>query len=161
MRLRYLTLLLAVASLVVASPASADTGFAANLNSAQEVPVNASPGTGTATLILNNAQTSLSYTVTYQNLVANRTAAHIHGPAAPGVNAGVVHGLLGQFGTTSGGAAGAWAIDAVNVGRLFAGTLYVNIHSGTFPGGEIRGQIDGAPTSTQSTTWGRLKKLYK
>lgn len=160
MRLRYVALLLALVSLAMTSPAQADTGFSATINAAQEVPTNASLGTGTATLVLNNAQTSLSYVVTYSGLTANRTAAHIHGPAAPGVNAGVVHGLLNQTGTTSGGANGSWAITPAHVTNLINGLLYINIHTGNFPGGEIRGQINGNPTPTNSTTWGRLKKLY-
>ena len=160
MRLRYAALLLAVVSLAFTSPAQADTGFAATIDAAQEVPTNASPGTGSATLVLNNAQTSLSYSVTYTGLTSNRTNAHIHGPAPAGVNAGVLHGLQNQTGTTSGSANGVWAIPAANVTHLFNGQLYINIHSANFPGGEIRGQIVGAPTSARSTTWGRLKKLY-
>lgn len=160
MRLRYFVLLVALVSLAVAGTAQADTGFAATIDGLQEFPANASAGTGTATLVLNNAQTLLSYVVTYQDLSSDRTAAHIHGPAPLGENATVVHGLLNQFGTTSGGASGTWAIPAVNVGHLFSGLLYVNIHSQNFLPGEIRGQISGAPTSSRATTWGRLKKLY-
>jgi hypothetical protein len=161
MRLRYVVSLFAVAALAVASPALADTGFFASLDGLQEVGPNASPGTGTATLVLDNAQANLSYVVTYTGLTAARTAAHIHGPAAPGVNAGVLHGLLNQTGTTSGSANGVWALSATNVGQLFSGLLYVNIHTSNFPGGEIRGQINGAPTASRATTWGRLKKLYQ
>lgn len=160
MRLRYTALVLA-AALLSAAPASADTGFSAVINGAQEVPANASPGTGTATLVLNNAQTQLSYSVTYQNLTSNRTAAHIHGPAAPGTNAGVLHGLLNQTGTTSGSMNGVWNLSATNVSQLLNGLLYINIHSVNFGPGEIRGQINSNPTSTRATTWGRLKTLYR
>lgn len=160
MRLRYTALVLA-AALLSAVPASADTGFSATINGAQEVPANASPGTGTATLVLNNSQTQLSYSVTYQNLTSNRTAAHIHGPAAPGTNAGVLHGLQNQTGTTSGSMNGVWNLSATNVTQLFNGLLYINIHSVNFSPGEIRGQINSNPTSTRSTTWGRLKTLYR
>ena len=160
MRLRYVVVL-AVAALAFASPALADTGFSASLDGLQEVGPNASPGTGSATLVLDNAQANLSYVVTYSGLTAARTAAHIHGPAAPGVNAGVLHGLLNQTGTTSGSANGVWAIPAAQLPNLFNGLMYLNIHTGNFPGGEIRGQINGAPTASRATTWGRLKKLYQ
>ena len=161
MRLRYVVALFAIAALAVVRPVSADTGFAASINAAQEVPTNGSTGTGSATLVLDNAQANLSYTVTFTGLTSNKSAAHIHGPAAPGVNAGVLHGLLNQTAAaTSGSAFGVWALSPTNVTQLFSGLLYINIHSLNFPGGEIRGQIDGAPTATRATTWGRLKKLY-
>lgn len=162
MRLRYTAVLLALAALVVTSPAQADTGFSATINAAQEVPTNASTGTGSATLVLNTAQTQLSYSVTFSGLTSNKSAMHIHGPAAPGVNAGVLHGLLNQSPAgTSGFASGVWNIPAANLTHLFNGLLYINIHSVNFSPGEIRGQIIGNPTSTRGTTWGRLKQLYK
>jgi len=162
MRLRYVVALLALVSLAAASPVLADTGFTANLDAIQEVPTNGSTGTGTATLVLDAAQANLSYVVTFSGLTSNKTAAHIHGPAAPGFNAGVLHGLLNQTAAaTSGSANGVWAIPAANVTQLFNGQLYVNVHTVNFGGGEIRGQILGSPTAANSTTWGRLKKLYK
>lgn len=52
-----------------------------------------------------------------------------------------------------------WTIPAGDVANLKLGLLYVNIHSQTFPGGEIRGQIV-ASTPTQVKTWGRVKAMY-
>src|SRR5262245_59540273 len=110
MRLRNSIALIATA-LLVGGPlaAQADTGFSVSLNGLQEVGPNASPGTGSGTLIVNNAQTQVTYNITYQNLTSTRTAQHIHGPAGPGVNAGVVL-PLSATGTTSGTVSGVAAI---------------------------------------------------
>ena len=86
MRLRFSLVLACVASLALVGALGADTGFVANINSTQEVPVNASPAVGNAYCVLNNAQTQLSYTVNYTGLLGPRTASHFHGPASPGVS---------------------------------------------------------------------------
>ena len=134
--------------------ASAALQFAATLNSAQEVPPNPSPATGSGSFTLSDDETQLSIFVTFSGLVAPQTGAHIHGPAAPGVNAGIRFGLpLGSPVNT------VWAIPAADVVSLKNGLLYVNVHSQTFPGGEIRGQIVAA-VPAGSTSWGRLKAIY-
>ena len=155
MRLRLLFPAAAVlAVMFVAGPASADLQFEAVLSGAAENPPNASTGTGTGAFTLNAAETNLSVSVSFSGLSAPQTAGHIHGPAAPGVNAGVVFGFpnLGAVNTN-------WAIPANHVLNLKAGLLYVNIHTQTFPGGELRGQIV-ASTPTKPSSWGRVKSLY-
>lgn len=148
-------------ALATAPAARADTGFTATLSGAQEVPPTPSGGFGTGTFVLNNAQTQLTFNITYSGLSIAASAAHIHGAAPPGVNAGVLFNL-GPFGTfgTSGSFNGVWAIPAAQVPNLINGLLYVNIHTTNFPGGEIRGQIVLDGTSAKSTTWSRVKRLY-
>jgi hypothetical protein len=68
--------------------------------------------------------------------VANVTAAHIHNAPA-GVNGSIVF----PFATAASPFSGVWALSPADVAELEAGNLYVNVHSNTFPGGEIRGQI--------------------
>jgi hypothetical protein len=159
MRVRHLVALLVIAAVLVPAASFADTGFTAVINAANEVPTNASPATGLGTCVLNNAQTQLTYTVVYSGLVASRTASHFHGPAAVGINAPVIFGIAGA-GATSGTISGVWNLSATNVTQLFAGQLYLNIHSSTFPGGEIRGQVILDTTPTHNTSWGRIKRLY-
>jgi len=159
MRLRY-SILTALALSLSIAPAHAATGYSCAIDALQETPPNASPASGTGVFILNDAGTSLAYTVSYSGLTANRTAAHFHGPAGPGVPAGVVFGIAGA-GPTSDVISGTWAIDATNLGRLNAGLLYINIHSGNFPGGEIRGQIGADATPANKVSWGRIKALYR
>ncbi|MEQ1905331.1 MAG: CHRD domain-containing protein [Pirellulaceae bacterium] len=116
--------------------------FNVTLNGAQEVPANGSPGTGFATAFFNDITGSMTISGTFSGLTANASAAHLHGFAPPGVNAGVLIGLTVTPGT-SGTISGAGSIN--NVGANFANTLggltYLNIHNANFPGGEIRGQM--------------------
>lgn len=96
-------------------------------------------GTGSGTLTLTG--TTLAYNITFTGLSGTTTAAHIHGPAAPGVNAGVLFGFTPPTGVTSGLISGSGTASAATINALNAGLSYVNIHTTTFSGGEIRGQI--------------------
>ncbi len=80
--------------------------FTAHLTGSQEVPSNASTATGSATLVLNDAMTALTYDITIFGLdftglqtpgtvLDNLVNAHIHAAAPPGVNAPVVFGFIG------------------------------------------------------------------
>jgi hypothetical protein len=137
----------------------AQTHFVATIDGNQEVPPSGSPGTGLGCFTLN-ANNTLDYEVSFSGLLGTETAAHIHGPAPMGVNAGVQFGFalgspkIGTFGPLT----AAQAIDLLN------GHYYVNIHSTLFPGGEIRGQIltsgDPCTLPVEPSTWGAIKALY-
>ena len=157
MRSRYTLALLAM--LLAPSTALSATGFSANLTGAAEVPANGSGGSGTAVVVLNDAQTQFTYSVTYTGLSAGVTASHIH-KAPIGVNGSVIFGFAPPLGTTSGAFNGVVNPTAAQVADLFAGLYYVNIHTTAFPGGEIRGQLAGDATPSQRGTWGRIKALY-
>jgi hypothetical protein len=91
-----------------------------------------------AMLQWNRNSNVLSWKVTFTGLSGEVTGAHIHGPASPGENAGVVIPFMtGLSGTITGqtNLTSAQALD------LAAGRWYVNIHTVAFPGGEIRGQL--------------------
>ena len=60
------------------------------LKSASEVPPNASSGSGTADVTYDTQSKKLSWKVSYSGLTGPATAAHFHGPAEPGKNAGVM-----------------------------------------------------------------------
>jgi len=122
-----------------ATAANAET-FYANLTSAQEVPSNASTGSGYARVVLNESTLTITWTVVFTGLSSNQTASHIHGPAAVGANAGVLINFP-PVGGTSGTLTGTAAITAGQIANLRAGNGYVNIHTTNFPGGEIRGQL--------------------
>lgn len=132
-----------VAALGFCSPKlRADQIFTANLSGAQDVPPTNSTATGVATVDLNTLQTMITVNLTFSGLTGTATAAHIHGPAPAGSNAGVLFPFTGVPSATSGSIPQqTFAIDSTQVGYLEAGDLYVNVHSTAFPGGEIRGQL--------------------
>jgi CHRD domain len=80
----------------------------------------------------------LTWKVTYSGLTGPATAAHFHGPAEPGKNAGVVVPI--QNIATSPAEGSATLTDA-QAADLTAGRYYVNVHTAANPGGEIRGQV--------------------
>jgi hypothetical protein len=126
------------------SSGSAGTTGAANYtvqpNGAEEVPANGSPATSTVMVTLNQATGEVSVSGTFSGLTSMVTAAHIHGPAAPGMNAAIIV-PLDVTGTTSGNVSGTATMSAANMMNLLNGMTYVNIHSAMYPQGEIRAQI--------------------
>jgi len=125
------------ATVVFAGPAFAEK-FKAALNGKSEVPPNASAGTGTADIDYDPATKKLSWKLTYSGLTGPVKAAHFHGPAEAGKNAGVVVAIPGA---TSGPADGSATLTDAQAADLEAGKLYVNVHTEANPGGEIRGQV--------------------
>lgn len=110
---------------------------------ANEVPSNGSTATGTISGTYDDATNTISYTINFSGLSDSTTAAHFHGPAIPGVSAGVLYAHDGfPVGVTSGslGPINLVISDTAEM-YLLAGLVYSNIHSEAFPGGEIRAQI--------------------
>jgi hypothetical protein len=147
--------MLAIASCFgVASLAQAIT-HKATLDGAQEVPPVNTPASGFAKLDLDKNAMTLRIVLAFGNLLGEQTAAHIHGPAPPGVNAGVLLGLpVGIFDQT-------FNIDAATMDAIQNGLAYINVHTTAFPGGEIRGQIGEQPVSVETSTFSRIKALYR
>jgi hypothetical protein len=116
--------------------------FKADLSGASEVPPVSGAGKGTATLSLNTATKTLTWTVNYSGLSGPATAAHIHGPAAAGANAGVLVPFNGDLASPIKGSA---TLSDAQISDLEAGKLYVNIHTAANKSGEIRGQLERAP----------------
>lgn len=103
----------------------------------QEVPPNGSPNaTGAGVFKIDTTANTLSYYIVVGGLSAAETAAHIHGAANPGVNAGVLQPLA--VGTVK---TGVWNYAQAQEADILAGRMYVNVHTTAFPGGEVRGQI--------------------
>jgi hypothetical protein len=133
--------------LISTTMVSAQQRFVASLAGNQEVPINASAGKGTCTVVLNAAQTQITVNCTFSGLGTNANAAHIHGNGAVGVNAGILFGFTGVPAATSGTIGPLnFAVTAQQVADMRAHLHYVNIHSTALPGGEIRGQIKQAHT---------------
>lgn len=96
-----------------------------------------SAGKGTGAFTLDPATKALTYTVQYEGLSGAAAAAHIHGPAEPGANAGVVV----PFASAASPITGTATLTDAQVAELRAGKYYVNVHTAANRGGEIRGQI--------------------
>ena len=112
--------------------------FTANMDASQEVPPNDSKGKGTAELTYNPTSKELTWMITFDGLTGPVNAAHFHGPAEPGQNAGVAV-PIGQS-LTSPVTGNATLTDA-QAADFMAGRWYVNIHTAANKGGEIRGQV--------------------
>jgi len=139
---RLVPISIAVAIAVAGFAASAQQAvtYKAHLTAKDEVPPNASPATGDGTFTLNPATKELTWDVKYSGLSGPAAAAHIHGPAAPGANAGVVLPLDAPK-APAGEIKGSKALTDAQIADLQAGKYYVNIHTEANKGGEIRGQL--------------------
>jgi hypothetical protein len=114
-----------------------ETKFMAMLTGAEETPPNDSAGTGTANITWNSDTKELRWSIEFSGLSGPATAAHFHGPADPGVKAGVGVPITGLESPSEGSA----ALTDEQASQLAAGKWYVNIHTEKFPDGEIRGQV--------------------
>lgn len=164
---RKFTLALAAAAVVTViacddddpiAPISKIVNFSATMNGAAESPPVTTSGTGSFTATLDTSTNVFSYNVTYSGLGSNVTLGHIHGPCNACTTAGAILNFAtlagGTFvvGATSGTATGTVTLNAstaitatVNGDSLrkllLSNQTYVNIHTATNGGGEIRGQI--------------------
>lgn len=119
--------------------------YAAALDGVQETPPNASAGHGTGLLIVDPVDNSFTASVVTTGVAD--TAAHVH-EGAPGVAGPVVIPMTKAQGAVVWTASG--TLTAAQLATLEQGNYYFNVHSSTFPAGEIRGQIQRrAPTAEQ------------
>lgn len=145
--------LLVAALLLLAPPSALATSatFPVSMTGAQEVPGPGDPdGSAFGTISLDDATGQISWSFSYAGIDAP-TAMHIHGPGAPaGVGGNVFIGL----GVATSGGAGTLVSSLVHgnlaqVAQILAspGDFYVNIHTGTFAGGAVRGQVPEPATA--------------
>jgi MYXO-CTERM domain-containing protein len=158
--------LLAAAGIGFAAPIT----FTGVLSGASENPANGSPGTGSTVVTYDAATHMLSVNVLFSGLEAGTTASHIHCCVLPDGNAGVATTVptfagfpLGvtsgsfmntldlslassfnpAFVTANGGTvAGAEAAFATG---LEGGMTYLNVHTTSFPAGEVRAFLEPVP----------------
>lgn len=169
-----------VAMMLIAPILSLESAFAdpvtftAKLSSEAQGQQNASPGTGSATVVMDTTTHTLQVSVSFAGLQSTTTAAHIHClcteppgaqatnaatqvPTFPGFPLGVTSGtysgtldtsLAGtyspRFLAATGGTAA--SAEAALIAGMLAGQAYLNIHTvGTERFGEIRGFLQRAP----------------
>lgn len=162
--------LLGVAGVAASAASGGDRSgrFGADLEGYQEVPAVSTAAGGTFRAQVNRAGTEVRWRLTYSGLESNVLMAHIHfGQEA--VNGGVAVWLCTtasaplpapagtptcpQAGTVTGTLTAAGvvgpAVQGIGPGQLAellaamqSEVAYANVHSTTFPGGEIRGQVE-------------------
>jgi hypothetical protein len=115
--------------------------IAASANGNQEVPSVTTSGTGSVTGTYDANTKILQYNASWTNLSGTAAAAHFHGPAAAGANAGVVVPFTLVNNGSSGTATGRDTLTASQEADLLAGKWYYNVHTAGHPSGEIRGQV--------------------
>jgi hypothetical protein len=142
--------------------------FDASLSGANENPATGSPGTGFAIVTIDTVLLTMEVNVTFSGLSTGDTASHIHCCVAPGGNAGVATTTPTFTGFPSGVTAGSYDhvfdmtlassynpafvtaegsvanAETALFDGILAGDAYLNIHTTSNPGGEIRGFL--APT---------------
>ena len=144
--------------------------YAAPLLGTSEVPVAITTGVGTARVTIDFDLVTMRVEANFSDLVGNVTASHIHCCIAPGANIGVATQTPTFIGFPSGVKAGSYdhtfdmslatsynaafisnnggtvgsAFNALVAG-LNDGKAYLNVHTSTYPGGEIRGLLVPVP----------------
>ena len=145
--MRLFTKLLVIASAVActtqayADHLSGKYLFAARMNGGQEVPAVTTNALGLATFHLNDTRDTLCFEMTATGLSGSVTGIHIHEGAA-GTNGGVLVDMMPYLsGNRLKGTLTGSALTTALVQKMFAGQLYLNLHTAANANGEIRGQI--------------------
>lgn len=130
-------LALAGAAALMLSGCAQPMMLAGTMSGAQTVPPTQTAGTGKMTAKVFPSTRAMTYTVEYTGLSGPPTAAHFHGPAAPGANGGVAAPFASPASPISGGA----TLTEAQMSDVMAGKWYANVHTAANPNGEIRGQL--------------------
>jgi CHRD domain-containing protein/PEP-CTERM motif-containing protein len=156
--------------------------YTASLSGPAESPPNASPGVGSAEIDFDTTANTLRVRVTFSGLLGTTTASHIHAatpipgsgtaivatttPSFAGFPLGVTSGTYDSglldltsassynpaFITANGGTTA--SAEAALIAGAAAGEDYLNIHTSTVPGGEIRGFLTPVPEPASVVTLG-------
>lgn len=122
--------------------------FRATIAAAQETTGSASPATGWAVLLYDAATNKFDLTVSLTGLDNTISASHLHeaaaGVAGPVVNPLGAEAVYVRSGSTVTGTFTGVTYAGAPLTLLHNGT-YINFHSATYPGGEIRGQLIAQP----------------
>jgi len=161
-----LSLLLTLLGLLPAAAQAQDRQFKATLISYEEVPALSNTGSGAFKMLIDFTDTSFEYELSFSGVSGSgATQSHIH-IAQKGVNGGVMVFFCSNLGNgppgtqpcpangtitgkiTAADVIGGAASQGIAAGEfaevlaaIRAGTVYANVHSALFPGGEIRGQV--------------------
>lgn len=161
---------MAAATAMLAPAAAHEKTWAAPLLGSSEVPAAATTGHGQAEVTIDFDLMTMRVQASFADLIGNVTASHIHCCIAPGSNVGVASQTPSFTGFPTGVKAGSYdhtfdmslassynaafitsnggtvstAFNALVAG-LDAGKAYLNVHTSSFSGGEIRGLLAPVP----------------
>jgi len=140
-----------VTFLSLSPPATQATMYngTATINEAQALSTcnpNPAPagGGGSGMMTYDSVTNMLTWSITFMNLSGLPLAAHFHGPAMPGVDAGIQVTITDLTSPSTGSA----TITEAQEADLLAGLYYINYHTSACAGGEIRGQVSMAAVAT-------------
>lgn len=171
-------IILSIPFLFLCSQARANAyHFHADLSGPAESPANASPGIGQADVYFDDTAQTMEVVVSFSGLLGKTTASHIHAatalpntgtagvatqtPTFTGFPLGVTSGtynhwfdltLASSFNAayvTANGGTAASASSALET-ALLGDKAYLNIHTTSFGGGEIRGFLHNVPDSAST-----------
>ncbi|MEZ4886523.1 MAG: CHRD domain-containing protein [Chitinophagales bacterium] len=119
-------------------------GYLYDFNGGQEVPPSGSTGTGVGMASIDRDQSNAHFMMVVTDLSAPIDAGHFHN-ARPNSNGGVIFNLSSFF-TSVGGAYGYWTENDTepfntHVAKFRSKSVYANVHTANFPGGEVRGNV--------------------
>ncbi len=115
--------------------------FKVALTGDQCVPQVATSGTGEADLTYDPATRLVTWNIPYNGLSSAVTMAHFHGPAPPGKSAPLVVWLAERGSPPGNPMIGQATLTPEQALQFAAGDWYVNIHTQSHPGCELRGQV--------------------
>ncbi|MDR6503420.1 CHRD domain-containing protein [Burkholderia sp. DN3021] len=139
LKLRLLQVALLAGVLAAGSAAAETVRLSASLQPSSEVPPTATKGSGAVDATYDTASRTLQWMVTYEHLTGPATAAHFHGPAPVGQNAGVQVPIPKD--ELASPIKGSKVLTDAQVTDLMGGKWYFNVHTKEHPSGEIRGQL--------------------
>jgi len=116
------------------------------LSGAREVPAVNTTGSGSADISYDRVTKMITYSISWTLGTSSTTTTgmHFHGAEAASdtTSSPVVIPITGFSSAKTGTFSGVTrALTDAEVNQLYAGKWYLNIHSDTFPAGEIRGNI--------------------
>lgn len=147
-------------ALFACAASAATHTFTINLTTAQAT-VKTGTGSGSGTATYDDVTGIFSWNYTFEGLSGMVNSAHFHGPAAPGVDAGVQVTVVDPAVSPN---MGSTSITPAQGADLIKGRWYLNVHTATVPSGEIRGQLvnDNPPASAEKVALEKqIDKLEK
>lgn len=120
-----------------------DTHYTAFLSAANEVPTNSSKGFGLLSMVVSKNLMTIEVKAVVYGLSSAIAASHFHFGAA-GAN-GAVNVPLNYSGNVI---SGTYTVTQPFIDSLVAGKIYMNVHTSTSPGGEIRAQVTPIASNT-------------